>query len=167
LELSNSATAVLDALGPMQLASGAAKVKHELYEHTIEMVTDVCTTVAEARAELGVTYEKLRKVAQSLGLRIISCGTHPISDWHHSELTRDARYRRQLDEVQWIARRAQICSAHFHIGVDNADKAISIVNTLMFYHPFFWLSRPPYRRDDTGLASCRTSFRGDAYCRLS
>jgi glutamate---cysteine ligase / carboxylate-amine ligase len=160
LELSNSATAVLDALGPMQLASGAPKVKHELYEHTIEMVTDVCTTVAEARAELDATYEKLRKVAQSLGLRIISCGTHPISDWHRSELTRDARYRSQLDQVQWIARRAQICSAHFHVGVDDADKAISIVNTLMFYHPFLLAltaSSPYYERDDTGLASCRTS----------
>ena len=53
-----------------------------------------------------------------------------------------------------------ICSAHFHVGVDDADKATSIVNTLMFYHPFLLAltaSSPYYERDDTGLASCRTS----------
>lgn len=160
LQLSNSATAVLDALGPIRLAGGAAKVKHELYEHTVEIVTDVCTTVAEARADLASTYEKLREAAKSLGLRLISCGTHPISDWRHAEPTRDARYQAQVDQVQWIARRAQICSAHYHVGVDDGDKAVAIVNTLMFYHPFFLAltaSSPYYERDDTGWASCRTS----------
>lgn len=160
MQLSNSASAVLDALGPMHLANGAAKVKHELYEHTIEMITDVCTTVAEAREDLTRTYAAVRAAAESLGLRLISCGTHPMSDWRRAELTGDDRYRAQLDQTQWIARRAQICSAHFHVGVDGADKAIAIVNTLMFYHPYFLAltaSSPYYECDDTGLASCRTS----------
>ncbi len=160
LQLSNSATALLDALGPVPLAAGGSKVKHEFHEHTVEMVTDVCSTVAEARADLGATFERLRAAARSLGLRLVSCGTHPISDWRHAELTRDDRYQMQLDHVQWIARRAQICSAHYHVGVDDADKAIAITNTLMFYHPYFLAltaSSPYYERDDTGLASCRTS----------
>jgi carboxylate-amine ligase len=83
-----------------------------------------------------------------------------MSDWRRAELTSDDRYRDQLDQTQWIARRAQICSAHFHVGVDSADKAIAIVNTLMYYHPYFLAltaSSPYYECDDTGLASCRTS----------
>ena len=159
-QLSNSATAVLEALGPMHLAGGSAKVKHELYEHTIEIVTDVCTTVAEARADLVSTYARLREVAGSLGLRLISSGTHPTSDWRCAQPTRDPRYLSQVEHVQWIARRAQICSAHFHVGVDDGDKAIALVNSLMFYHPVFLAltaSSPYYERDDTGLASCRTS----------
>ena len=160
MQLSNSASAVLDALGEVTLSNGAAKVKHELYEHTIEIVTDVCTTVAQAHDDLAATYHRLREVAGSLGLRLISCGTHPMSDWRRAELTSDDRYRDQLDQTQWIARRAQICSAHFHVGVDSADKAIAIVNTLMYYHPYFLAltaSSPYYECDDTGLASCRTS----------
>ncbi len=160
MQLSNSASAILDALGPVTLSNGAAKVKHEAYEHTIEMITDVCTTVAEAKADLAATLAQIDAAAGSLGLRVISCGTHPISDWRRAELTNDDRYRAQLDQTQWIARRAQICSAHYHVGVDSADKAIAIVNTLMFYHPYFLAltaSSPYYECDDTGLASSRTS----------
>lgn len=159
-QLSNSATAVLAALGPMQLAGGAAKVKHELYEHTVEIVTDVCATVGDARADLAATYGRLREAAGSLGLRLMASGTHPMSDWRCAEPTHDERYLSQVEHVQWIARRAQICSAHFHVGVDDGEKAIAIVNALMFYHPVFLAlsaSSPYYERDDTGLASCRTS----------
>ncbi|MFZ2501611.1 MAG: glutamate--cysteine ligase [Nocardioides sp.] len=160
MQLANAASRLLDEVGPIELASGAAKVKHEAFEHTIEMVTDVCTTVAEAKADLAQTLARLQEGARALGLRLISCGTHPISDWRTAELTRDDRYELQLNETQWIARRAQICSAHYHVGVDNADKAIAVVNTLMFYHPYFLAltaSSPYYERDDTGLASCRTT----------
>jgi carboxylate-amine ligase len=158
--LSNSASPVLEAVGPLRLAGGAAKVKHELYEHTVEMVTDVCTTVAQARADLDATYDRLRQATDPLGLRFISSGTHPMSDWRDAQPTHDARYLSQVDQIQWIARRAQICSAHFHVGVGDGDTAIALVNALMFYHPVFLAlsaSSPFYERDDTGLASCRTS----------
>lgn len=158
--LSNSAAAVLEAVGPWEDSGGSPKVKHEAYQHTVEMVTDVCTTVAEARADLDATYERLRDAAGSQGLRLISSGTHPFSDWRNAAPTQQERYLAQVEQVQWIARRAQICSAHFHVGVGEGDRAIAIVNTLMFYHPIFLAlsaSSPYYERDDTGLASCRTS----------
>jgi carboxylate-amine ligase len=158
--LANAASTVLEAVGPVPLRNGQLKVKHEAYEHTVEIVTDVCTTVEEARADLAATYARLREAAEPLGLRLISSGTHPVSDWRQAEPTRQERYLSQVEQVQWIARRAQICSAHFHVGVDDGDKAIAIVNALMFYHPIFLAltaSSPYYERDDTGMASCRTS----------
>jgi carboxylate-amine ligase len=158
--LSNSAAAVLDAVGPIPMASGSAKVKHEAYQHTIEMVTDVCTTVAQARADLDATYARLHEAAGAHGLGLMSSGTHPVSDWRHAQPTQHDRYLAQVEQVQWIARRAQICSAHFHVGVGDGNRAIAIVNALMFYHPVFLAlsaSSPYYERDDTGLASCRTS----------
>jgi carboxylate-amine ligase len=158
--LSNSAAGVLDAVGPLPMASGSAKVKHEAYQHTIEMVTDVCTTVAQARADLDATYARLHEAAGAHGLGLMSSGTHPVSDWRHAEPTQHDRYLAQVEQVQWIARRAQICSAHFHVGVGDGNRAIAIVNALMFYHPIFLAlsaSSPYYERDDTGLASCRTS----------
>ncbi len=158
--LSNSASAVMERVGPVVMGNGASKVKHEAFEHTVEIVTDVCTTVAQGRQDLAETLAKVQTAATDLGLRVISCGTHPFSDWRKAELTPDERYRDQLDEVQWIARRAQICSVHFHVGVDDGDKAIAIVNTLMYYHPAFLAlssSSPFYESDDTGLASSRTT----------
>ena len=41
--LSNSASAVMERVGPVVMGNGASKVKHEAFEHTVEIVTDVCT----------------------------------------------------------------------------------------------------------------------------
>ncbi len=159
-QLANAASAVIERVSDSPLASGAPRVKHEAFEHTVEIVTDVCTTPAEAQADLQATLDLVHDAADSLGLDVVSCGTHPFTDWRKAELTPDDRYRDQLDEVQWIARRAQICSVHYHVGVDGADKAIATINRLMFYHPYFLAlssSSPFYEGDDTGLASSRTT----------
>jgi glutamate---cysteine ligase / carboxylate-amine ligase len=135
------------------------KAKNELIESNIELITGVCSTVAEARADLEATLAEVTPVAQSLGLELLCAGTHPFADWSAQEITPDERYLRLVDEVQWPARRLAIFGIHTHVGVRSAEKAIAIANALTAYIPHFLAlsaSSPWFEGRNTGLASSRT-----------
>jgi glutamate---cysteine ligase / carboxylate-amine ligase len=161
-------------LGSRELRSGASeilrrlekdrgephpKAKNELIESNIELITGVCTTVAEARADLEATLGEVAPVAQGLGLGLLCAGTHPFSDWAVQDITPNERYLRLVDEVQWPARRMAIFGIHTHVGVRSAEKAVAIANALTAYIPHFLAlsaSSPWFEGRDTGLASSRT-----------
>ncbi len=135
------------------------KAKNELIESNIELITDVCSTVAEARADLEATLAEVVPVAEGLGLRLLCAGTHPFADWSVQDITPNERYNRLVEEVQWPARRMAIFGIHTHVGVRSAEKAIAIANALTAYIPHFLAlsaSSPWFEGRDTGLASSRT-----------
>ena len=135
------------------------KAKNELIESNIEFITDVCSTVAEARADLEATLAEVVPVAESLGLGLLCAGTHPFADWSAQDITPNERYNRLVEEVQWPARRMAIFGIHTHVGVRSAEKAIAIANALTAYIPHFLAlsaSSPWFEGRDTGLASSRT-----------
>jgi carboxylate-amine ligase len=135
------------------------KAKNELIESNIELITDVCSTVAEARADLEATLAEVVPVADGLGLGLLCAGTHPFADWSVQDITPNERYHRLVEEVQWPARRMAIFGIHTHVGVRSAEKAISIANALTAYIPHFLAlsaSSPWFEGRDTGLASART-----------
>jgi carboxylate-amine ligase len=134
------------------------KAKNELMESNIELITGICSTVAEARADLEATLAEVAAVAESLGLALLCAGTHPFSDWADQEITPNERYQRLVEEVQWPARRMAIFGIHTHVGVRSAEKAIAIANALTAYIPHFLAlsaSSPWWVGRDTGLASSR------------
>ncbi|HEV7864947.1 MAG TPA: glutamate--cysteine ligase [Acidimicrobiia bacterium] len=134
------------------------KAKNELMESNIELVTGICSTVAEARADLEATLADVAAVADDLGLALLCAGTHPFSDWAAQEITPKERYQRLVEEMQWPARRMAIFGIHTHVGVRSADKAIAIANALTGYIPHFLAlsaSSPWFEGRDTGLASSR------------
>jgi carboxylate-amine ligase len=135
------------------------KAKNELIESNIELITDVCSTVAEARADLEATLAEVVPVATGLGLGLLCAGTHPFADWSAQDITPNERYNRLVEEVQWPARRMAIFGIHTHVGVRSAEKAIAIANALTAYIPHFLAlsaSSPWFEGRDTGLASART-----------
>jgi glutamate---cysteine ligase / carboxylate-amine ligase len=135
------------------------KAKNELIESCIELITGICSTVAEARADLEATLAEVVTVANNLGLELLCAGTHPFADWAVQDITPNERYQRLVDEVQWPARRMTIFGIHTHVGVRSAEKSIAIANALTAYIPHFLAlsaSSPWYDGRDTGLASSRT-----------
>jgi carboxylate-amine ligase len=135
------------------------RAKNELIESNIELITGICSTVAEARADLEATLAELRPVAESLGLALLCAGTHPFSDWAAQQITPNERYHRLVEEMQWTARRMAIFGIHTHVGVRSAEKAIAIANALTGYIPHFLAlsaSSPWFEGRDTGLASSRS-----------
>ncbi|HEX8769333.1 MAG TPA: glutamate--cysteine ligase [Acidimicrobiales bacterium] len=155
-ELVSAASDLLDDLGGQQ----QPKVKHELFECTLELITGICTTVAEAKDDLGATLKDVRAVTDARGLALMCSGSHPFSDWHDQKLSPDPRYAKLVEQVQWPARRMQIFGVHFHVGVRSAEKAITIANALTAYLPCFLglsASSPYWGGRDTGMASSRST----------
>ena len=134
------------------------KAKNELIESNLEIITGICSTVAEARGDLEGTLAEVAPVAEQIGLALACAGTHPFSTWAEQDITPNERYLRLLEEMQWPARRLTIFGIHTHVGVRSAEKAISIANALTAYIPHFLAlsaSSPWFQGRDTGLASSR------------
>ena len=103
-ELRSGATPILAAMGKGHPGGEHPKAKHELLESTVEVITGVCTTVAEARADLEGTIARVAKEAEARGLRLMCSGTHPFTDWATQEVSPDPRYFKLIEEMQWLAR---------------------------------------------------------------
>lgn len=157
-ELVPGANEILEQLRP-DGAEEHPKAKHELLQSTVEIITGICTTVAEAKADLAGTLAEVADAAGQRGLGLVCAGTHPFTDWQTQLISPKERYLELVERMQWMARRMQIFGVHVHVGVRAPEKAIPIVNALCQYIPHFLAlssSSPFWVGCDTGLASSRT-----------
>ncbi|MGY5884840.1 glutamate--cysteine ligase [Modestobacter lacusdianchii] len=157
-ELTAGATEILAEITPEGLDEHP-KAKHELLQSTVEVITGVCTTVAEAKADLAGTLAEVVAAAERRGLGVMCAGSHPFTRWDSQEISPKERYAELVERMQWLARRLQIFGVHVHVGVRSPDKVIPIVNALTQYVPHFLAlsaSSPYWAGCDTGLASART-----------
>lgn len=157
--LRQDAGVVLAGLRGLQESGEHPKMRHELMQSTVEVVTGICGTVAEAKADLAMTIKELRRTAESHGIVLAGAGTHPLSDWRDAKLAPSQRYSELVEQLQWPARRLQTMATHVHVGLRDADRAMPIVNALATYLPHLLgltTSSPYWSGIDTGLASCRS-----------
>ena len=155
-ELRSGATDILEELSP---GLEHPKVKHELLESTLEVITGVCSDIAEVESDLAASVAGLVPLARARGLGLMCAGTHPTTDWATQEISPKPRYQQLVEDMQWLARRMQIFGVHVHVGVRSPEKAIAIVNALTDYVPHFLAlsaSSPYWRGGETGLASARS-----------
>ena len=158
-ELRSAASEILPLMGEGHPGGEHPKAKHELLESTIEIITGVCSNVAEARRDLEGTLAELQEHTGPRNLAFMCTGSHPFTDWATQDITPNPRYARLVDEMQWMARRLQIFGIHVHVGIRSAEKAIAIANALSAYIPHFLAlsaSSPYWMGRDTGLASARS-----------
>ncbi|SDO33774.1 glutamate--cysteine ligase [Geodermatophilus sp. DSM 45219] len=157
-QLTAGAVEILEEIRPEGLDEHP-KAKHELLQSTVEVITGICSTVAEAKADLAGTVAEVRAAAERRGLSLMCAGTHPITDWQTQQISPKERYLQLVEKMQWLARRLQIFGVHVHVGVRAPEKAIPIVNALTQYVPHFLAlsaSSPFWVGCDTGLASARS-----------
>jgi len=158
-ELASAATDVLAEIGAGHTGGEHPKAKHELFECTIEIITGVCQTVAEAKADLASTLAEVRSACDRRDLTLMCSGTHPYSQWRNQEVSPNPRYAQLIAEMRWMAERLQIFGVHVHVGVRSPEKAIAIANALAGYIPHLLAlsaSSPYWEGHDTGLASSRS-----------
>lgn len=135
------------------------KVKNELFESTIELITGICETAADAHADLSATVAEVRPHLDRRGLALMGSGVHPFTAPEELERTQGERYASLVERIQWPARRLMITGVHFHVGVPSGDAAIAVVNGLTMFLPHLVAlsaSSPYWLGEDTGLASTRT-----------
>jgi carboxylate-amine ligase len=154
-----AATEVLAELGEKHTGGVHPRAKNELYESMLEVVTGVCETVAEARADLEGTIAVVQAHLEPRHLALICPGVHPFSEWYELTQTRSDRYDELIEAIQWPARRLMSHGVHFHVGVRSGEHAVAVTNALVHYLPLFVglsASSPYWHGHDTGLASVRT-----------
>ncbi|MDP9395711.1 MAG: glutamate--cysteine ligase, partial [Actinomycetota bacterium] len=134
------------------------KIKQELLLNTVEVVTGVCTTVAEAGQDLQGSIDELRRVTDPLRVELMCAGTHPFSRWSNQKVTNKQRYATLIDRTQWWGRQMLIYGVHVHVGVESRDKVLPILSGLLAYYPHLQAisaSSPFWGGEDTGYASNR------------
>jgi carboxylate-amine ligase len=135
-----------------------SRINPELMQSVLEIATPVCRTAADVAKELRTLRGYVTEVAAKKGLRVGSAGTHPFSLFERQRITARDRYRNLVDQLQYVARRELIFGMHVHVAVDDAEKAIQIVNGLLVELPTLLAlsaSSPFWRGEPTGLASSR------------
>ena len=157
--LRQDAGLVLAGLRGLQESGEHPKMRHELMQSTVEVVTGICGTVAEAKADLAMTIKELQRTAEQHGIVLAAAGTHPLSDWRDAKMAPSQRYSELVEQLQWPARRLQTMATHVHVGLRDADRAMPIINALAAYLPHLLALTalsPYWSGIDTGLASCRS-----------
>jgi carboxylate-amine ligase len=137
----------------------AENVKPEMHQSVVEMGTDVCKDINEAREQVTKLRRNLANLAKKKNLRIAAAGTHPFSHWKDQRITSDPRYKTIVMDMQQVARANLIFGLHVHVGVNDRETALHIMNAARYFLPHifalstnspFWLGR------NTGFKSYRS-----------
>lgn len=154
------------ALSPQSLSvlpaahvDGNELIQPELHTSQVEIGTPICANLADVRAELIALRREVIAAAERQGARLGAAGTHPFSRWEDQEITPRERYRMLEDHYQHVARETVTFGSHVHIGIEDPDAVIEIINRArMWIPPLVALaaSSPYWYGADTGYASFRT-----------
>jgi glutamate---cysteine ligase / carboxylate-amine ligase len=134
------------------------RIKQEMHQAVVETGTNICENIAEARAEVTYLRKMLIDLADKQNLKIAAAGTHPFSDWQNQLITEDDRYNQLIDEMRDVARGNLIFGLHVHVGIEDRNEAIKIMNQVRYFLPHifalsanspFWCGR------NTGFKSYR------------
>ncbi len=98
------------------------------------------------------------RLAEENGLMLVAGATHPFADWRSQEIYPDPRYAKVVEDLQLVARANLIFGLHVHVGIEDREAAIRIMNSLRYFLPHilalstnspFWLGM------ETGYKSYR------------
>lgn len=135
------------------------RIKQEMHQAVVETGTNVCVNIQQAREEVTYLRKMLLDLAQKQRLKVASAGTHPFSDWQKQLITPNERYDQLIDEMRDVARGNLIFGLHVHVGIDDRNEAIKIMNEVRYFLPHifalstnspFWCGR------NTGFKSYRS-----------
>ncbi len=129
-----------------------------MHQSVVETGSIVCNNISQAREEVIKLRSGLAKLAEKEGLKIAAAGTHPFSRWEDQEITEHPRYRVVVQDMQQVARANLIFGLHVHIGIDDKELAIHIMNAARYFLPhIFALSTnsPFWKGRNTGFKSYR------------
>jgi len=136
----------------------AEQVTPEFFQSQIEVGTRVCHTIGEAREELKRLRSGVSSVAAKHGLAIIAASTHPFSSTQSQKHTNKDRYAILARDMQAVARRMVISGMHVHVGIEDADLRIDMMDQTSYILPHLLAlstSSPFWEGDNTGLKSYR------------
>ncbi len=135
------------------------QIKAEMHQSVVEAGSEICLNIDQARNEVYKLRNNLAKIAANHGLKIAAAGTHPFSRWEDQRITDHPRYHGVVKDFQQVARANLIFGLHVHIGIDDKEVAMHIMNAARYFLPhIFALSTnsPFWKGSNTGFKSYRS-----------
>lgn len=124
----------------------------------VEIGSKVCSNIGEAREDLKTLRSTVARIAGEFNLAPIAASCHPFSDWRDQHHTDKERYNDLKADLAGVVRRMLICGMHVHVGIEQKDQRIDLMNQLSYFLPHLLAlscSSPFWQGDDTGLSSYR------------
>jgi carboxylate-amine ligase len=134
------------------------QVKPEMHQSVVELGTEICQSVHDARTHVSELRSKLAELAAKGGLKIASAGTHPFSHWHDQLITEGDRYKEIVKDMQLLARANLIFGLHVHVGIPERETAIHVMNQARYFLPHIYalsVNSPFWVGRNTGLKGYR------------
>jgi carboxylate-amine ligase len=117
----------------------------------------VCADIKAARDHLVRMRGTMLELAAAHRFKVAAAGTHPFSSWEKSSLP-TSHYRVLANDAEMIARRMLAFGMHVHIGVEDREMAVDVMNTMRYVLPHILTlttSSPFWAGRNTGLKSYR------------
>jgi glutamate---cysteine ligase / carboxylate-amine ligase len=135
------------------------RMKPELHQSIVEIGTGICRDIAEVRRDVTDGRAELIDLAGRDAMWVGAAGTHPFSHWLDQHISPGERYGEIVDELQEVGRANLVFGLHVHVGIEDRELAIQIMNEARYFLPHllalstnspFWIGR------NTGFKSFRT-----------
>jgi carboxylate-amine ligase len=111
------------------------RVKAEMHTSVVEVGTRVCRNIDEAREDLYDLRREMIKLAREHQLLLVAGATHPFADWRTQQIYPDPRYHQVVKDLQLVARANLIFGLHVHVGIEDREAAIRIMNSMRYFLP--------------------------------
>ena len=134
------------------------RVKPELHQSVVEIGTGICQNIKQAKDEIRTIRGQVVRLARENGLCLCAGATHPFAQWRDQEIYPDDRYRILVEDMKIVARANLIFGLHIHIGVEDRETAIQLMNSARYFLPHILAissNSPFWAGMDTGLKSYR------------
>ena len=147
-----------------QIVTNAAKslndqVKAEMHQAVVEVGTNICQDIQDAKQQVTHLRRSISNTAGELGYKIGAAGTHPFSKWETQMLTPNPRYDEIINELQDTARSNLIFGLHVHVGMEDKNMALHLVNSMRYFLPHLYAlstNSPFWEGRNTGFKSFRS-----------
>jgi len=97
------------------------RVKAEMHTSVVEVGTRVCQNIDEAREDIYELRREMIKLASD--------------HWRTQEIYPDPRYHQVVKDLQLVARANLIFGLHVHVGIEDREAAIRIMNSMRYFLP--------------------------------
>ena len=134
------------------------QVAREFLKSQIEVETQVHAGPRAAGDELRSLRATVARLAAEHGLAPIAASTHPFARWSVQQPTERERYQAIARDLAGVGRRLVICGMHVHVGIDDDELRIDLMNQARYFLPHLLVlstSSPFCEGEDTGLKSYR------------
>ena len=134
------------------------QVSPEFKACQVEIGTQVCADIGQAREDLKRLRSTVAEVAADFGLAPIAVSCHPFADWKNQHHTDKERYNELQEALAGVARRLLISGMHVHVGIEDREMRVDLMNQMLYFLPHLLAlstSSPYWQAEDTGLASYR------------